>query len=80
MPQITSDPMTLLVIAALAYLIGAVPFGLVVARRMHLGDLRAIGSGNATRTVPRPAGEMSAVMRTPPPFGGSVSGSLTTRR
>ena len=33
-----------------AYLLGSVPFGLVLARLMGLGDLRAIGSGNIGAT------------------------------
>ena len=45
----TSGPM-LLAIAVGAYLIGSIPFGLVIARAMNLGDLRAIGSGNIGAT------------------------------
>ena len=33
-----------------AYLLGSVPFGLVMARLFNLGDLRSIGSGNIGAT------------------------------
>lgn len=32
--------------AALAYLLGSIPFGLILTRRAGLGDIRRIGSGN----------------------------------
>lgn len=35
---------------SLAYLIGAIPFGLLVARAFNLGDLRGLGSGNTGAT------------------------------
>jgi glycerol-3-phosphate acyltransferase PlsY len=50
MPELTSDPGALLVVAALAYLLGSVPFGLLITRALGLGDLRAIGSGNIGAT------------------------------
>ncbi|UWQ19154.1 glycerol-3-phosphate 1-O-acyltransferase PlsY [Jannaschia sp. M317] len=50
MPEITTAPLTLLIVAALAYLLGSVPFGIVMARLFGLGDLRAIGSGNIGAT------------------------------
>jgi len=40
----------LAVTAVLAYLLGAVPFGMVMARLFGLGDLRKIGSGNIGAT------------------------------
>ena len=50
MPEITTAPMLLLGVAALSYLLGSVPFGMVVARIMGLGNLRNIGSGNIGAT------------------------------
>jgi acyl phosphate:glycerol-3-phosphate acyltransferase len=38
-------PVSVLVVVA-AYLIGSVPFALILARRFGIGDLRRIGSGN----------------------------------
>ena len=40
----------LLFTAALAYLLGSIPFGIVMAKLFGLGDLRAIGSGNIGAT------------------------------
>lgn len=39
-----------LVLIVAAYLLGSVPFGMVMARIMGLGNLRAIGSGNIGAT------------------------------
>ena len=50
MPDITTAPMLLLGVAALSYLLGSVPFGMLVARIMGLGNLRNIGSGNIGAT------------------------------
>jgi len=50
MPEIVSPGLVFLMWGALAYLIGSIPFGLVVARVMGLGNLREIGSGNIGAT------------------------------
>lgn len=50
MPDFTSTPLALALVAALSYLVGSVPFGVLVTRAMGLGDLRAIGSGNIGAT------------------------------
>ena len=50
MPEITSSALSLGLVALLAYLLGSIPFGLVITRAMGLGDLRQIGSGNIGAT------------------------------
>lgn len=50
MPEITSPASLLLLWAALGYLLGSVPFGVLVTRSLGLGDLRSIGSGNIGAT------------------------------
>ncbi|MCC5962229.1 MAG: glycerol-3-phosphate 1-O-acyltransferase PlsY [Rhodobacteraceae bacterium] len=64
MPELLT-PLWLLGLVGLgAYLLGSVPFGIVIARVMGLGDLRSLGSGNIGATN---------VMRT----GNKVAGVLT---
>ena len=50
MPDFTSPVELLILVAVLAYLLGSVPFGILITRAMGLGDLRAIGSGNIGAT------------------------------
>ena len=50
MPLIESTPSALLLWAAIGYLLGSIPFGMVLARVMGLGNLREIGSGNIGAT------------------------------
>jgi len=50
MPEIVTPPLLLGLTALLGYLLGAVPFGIVMARLFGLGDLRQIGSGNIGAT------------------------------
>ncbi|WP_299662803.1 glycerol-3-phosphate 1-O-acyltransferase PlsY [uncultured Ruegeria sp.] len=50
MPLIDSTITQLILWAALGYLIGSIPFGMIVARVMGLGNLRQIGSGNIGAT------------------------------
>lgn len=50
MPVIATDPMVLVLVALAAYLLGSVPFGIVITRALGLGDLRQIGSGNIGAT------------------------------
>jgi len=50
MPLIDSSLSALALWAVFGYLIGSIAFGMVLARVMNLGDLRAIGSGNIGAT------------------------------
>ena len=42
--------MTLVLAALLGYLLGSIPFGVLIARGLGLGDIRGIGSGNIGAT------------------------------
>ena len=50
MVEITSGLPLLGLAAIIGYLLGSVPFGMVMARVLGLGDLRAVGSGNIGAT------------------------------
>ncbi len=50
MPELVTALPLLALTAGLAYLLGSVPFGIVIARAFGLGDLRKIGSGNIGAT------------------------------
>lgn len=64
MPDFTSAPLLLLVTAALSYLLGSIPFGLVITRALGLGDLRKIGSGNIGATNVLRTGNKPAALAT----------------
>ncbi|MFD0910252.1 glycerol-3-phosphate 1-O-acyltransferase PlsY [Ruegeria arenilitoris] len=50
MPVFDSTTTQLIIWAAIGYLMGSVPYGMIVARVMGLGNLRQIGSGNIGAT------------------------------
>ena len=64
MPEIASPAPVLLLWAALGYLLGSVPFGVLVTRGMGLGDVRAIGSGNIGATNVLRTGSKGAALAT----------------
>ncbi len=62
-PDLTSPALFLLLSAGGSYLLGSIPFGVVVARVMGLGNLRNIGSGNIGATnVLRTGNKMAALL------------------
>lgn len=63
MPQLLSDPATLGLWALIGYLLGSIPFGMVLAAVMGLGNLRSIGSGNIGATnVLRTGNKLAAAL------------------
>lgn len=50
MPEILSSVPTLGLWGVIGYLLGSIPFGMVLAAVMGLGNLRDIGSGNIGAT------------------------------
>ena len=64
MPLIETPLLMLLIWAALGYVLGSVPFGLIVTRAMGLGDVRDIGSGNIGSTNVLRTGSKGAALAT----------------
>ena len=56
--------MSVLVWAILGYLLGSIPFGIVITRALGLGDLREIGSGNIGATNVLRTGNKPAALAT----------------
>lgn len=50
MPPFDSSMTQLILWAAIGYLMGSIPFGMIIAKVMGLGNLRQIGSGNIGAT------------------------------
>ncbi|WP_417254548.1 glycerol-3-phosphate 1-O-acyltransferase PlsY [Celeribacter sp.] len=66
--------MTFIATALLAYLLGSIPFGIVMSRLFGLGDLRQIGSGNIGATnVLRTGNKLAAFLTL---LGDSGKGAL----
>jgi glycerol-3-phosphate acyltransferase PlsY len=64
MPEIVTSQGLLLLTAVLGYLLGSIPFGVLVTRAMGLGDLRRIGSGNIGATNVLRTGNKGAALAT----------------
>lgn len=63
-PNLTTAPLLLLAIGFGAYLLGSIPFGVLVTRAMGLGDVRRIGSGNIGATNVLRTGNKGAALAT----------------
>ncbi|MDW3117579.1 glycerol-3-phosphate 1-O-acyltransferase PlsY [Roseovarius pacificus] len=50
MPDLETSQSLLILWAVIGYLLGSIPFGMVLAKAMNLGNLREIGSGNIGAT------------------------------
>lgn len=64
MPEIVTSPVLLILVGLFGYLLGSVPFGIVITRALGLGDLRAIGSGNIGATNVLRTGSKGAALAT----------------
>lgn len=64
MPVIESGLLALILTGALGYLLGSIPFGIVITRAFGLGDLRQIGSGNIGATNVLRTGNKPAALAT----------------
>lgn len=64
MPPITTAPLILALVAVLSYVLGSIPFGIVITRALGLGDLRNIGSGNIGATNVLRTGNKGAALAT----------------
>ena len=50
LPELISNPRVLLAACAFGYLVGSIPFGVIISKFLGLGDLRKVGSGNIGAT------------------------------
>ncbi|QUS36636.1 glycerol-3-phosphate 1-O-acyltransferase PlsY [Falsirhodobacter algicola] len=64
MPVFDTAAALLILAGLLGYLLGSVPFGVVITRAMGLGDLRKIGSGNIGATNVLRTGNKPAALAT----------------
>ena len=64
LPELTTSPLMLALVAIGAYLLGSIPFGVVITRALGLGDVRKIGSGNIGATNVLRTGNKGAALAT----------------
>jgi len=80
MPELTSTAATLILWAVIGYGLGSVPFGMVLARLMGLGNLREIGSGNIGATNVLRTGNKTAAALTLLLDGGKGAAAVLLAR
>ena len=74
------DTLHLIATALIAYALGSVPFGLILARAFGLGDIRKIGSGNIGATnVLRSGNKLAAALTLALDAGKGVAAVLAAR-
>lgn len=64
MPDFSSGVPLLILVATASYLLGSIPFGVVITHALGLGDLRQIGSGNIGATNVLRTGNRAAAAAT----------------
>ncbi|WP_449041348.1 glycerol-3-phosphate 1-O-acyltransferase PlsY [Paracoccus sp. (in: a-proteobacteria)] len=75
-----TDAMLLGAAAGLGYLLGSVPFGVLLTRALGLGDLRSIGSGNIGATNVLRTGNKGAALATLLLDGGKGAAAVLLAR
>lgn len=80
MPDFTTAPLYLIGALLLGYLLGSIPFGVVITRLMGLGDLRRIGSGNIGATNVLRTGNKAAALATLLLDGGKGAAAVLIAR
>ena len=80
MPPVDSAASLLILWAGLGYLLGSIPFGMVLARLMGLGNLREIGSGNIGATNVLRTGNKAAAALTLLLDGGKGAAAVLLAR
>ena len=80
MPVIENSTMILMFAGVGGYLLGSIPFGIVMARLFGLGDLRTVGSGNIGATnVLRTGNKLAAFLTVVLDAGKGAIAVLTAR-
>jgi len=80
MPLIESAAAILLLWAVIGYLLGSIPFGLLLTRALGLGNLREIGSGNIGTTNVLRTGSKAAAAATLILDGGKGAAAVLLAR
>jgi glycerol-3-phosphate acyltransferase PlsY len=79
-PDLVTPPLALLLWALAGYLLGSIPFGVVLARAFGLGDLRRVGSGNIGATNVLRTGNKTAAALTLVLDGGTGAAAVLIAR